>query len=254
MNKESYEETSFEERPEADSSTDVREDTVTPSETEASESSQTESEATVEHKKVPLAALHEERSRRQALQKEKEYLDTRLELMENLLRSRLNDNLYPPEEGDKNSDSNGSDLNQTRAPSRNMYGMDFYPEFIAIREEIARLKHPDYDDVIKGFAGRLGSDIALQQAVLNADDPTEMAYKLAKQGSDIWRSGERESTRKKAEKIEKNLNAPKTPTARGGEAFPEGVSIEKLLEMPHDEFSKIWDSLASAQRRRLCQG
>jgi hypothetical protein len=93
----------------------------------------------------------------------------------------------------------------------------------------------------------------LQQAVLNAADPAEMAYRMAKQGASLLGGDERRPSRKTIERIEKNLNSPRTPTAKGGEISPEGMTIEKLLEMPQDEFSRVWDSLTTAQRRKLCE-
>lgn len=255
MNSEYSEEKAIQYAPEGNaSSMDIQEETVTPSETEGSEGSQADFEPSGEQKMVPLAALHEERSRRQALQKEREYLNTRLTLLEGVFRSQLHEKNAnsPSEEGGKSNDP--PDMKQARNLFGDMYHVALFPEFLAIREEISRLKHPDYDEVISGFSDHLRSNASLQQAVLNAEDPAEMAYKLAKHGSAIWETSDKQSAKRNLEKIEKNLNAPRTPSARGGEISLEGVSIERLLEMPHDDFSRVWNALTPAQRRRLCQG
>lgn len=223
--------------------------TVSPSETESGEAARMRSESSADRKMVPLAALHEERGRRQALQKEREHLRNRLDFLKEVVKSQTS--LDPDNEDDRES----STLDATKAKKffQDVYQSSLFPQILALREDIVRLRHSDYDEVIGRFAPELSSDPSLQKVVMEADDPAETAYQIAKQSIELSADEERREN-KTVQRIERNINAPRTPVSSGIGISPGGISVEKLLEMPQEEFSRIWDTMNSTQRRKLCQG
>ncbi len=220
-------------------------------------------------KVVPLAALHEERQKRQERDKKIETLETSLGL-QRLLTEQL--------AGIETDSERYNDEDPiTHAQAREVYTdkdtlVQMFGQMIGVCAELERLKHGDYDEVMKVFEPYLNENAGFQQMVFSASNPAAEAYRLAKQllpatpetgseqeGSETWPgTGEKSFPMSKNEILKEKMNnqekAPKISVISGeGDDLP-NLTIEKLLEMPRDEFGKVWDNLTSAQKRKFSGG
>lgn len=51
---------------------------------------------------------------------------------------------------------------------------------LAITNEAARSRHPDYDETVNGVMGKVKADETLSKHVLDSADPAETAYNMGK--------------------------------------------------------------------------
>lgn len=80
-------------------------------------------------------------------------------------------------------------------------------------EEKVSIKYQDYNEVVTKYAPELREDPVLVEAIKNAPNPYELAYKLAKK-TDAYKR-DQELKEKNAERIQKNLSKPLSASAVG---------------------------------------
>ena len=223
-----------------------------------------------EEKVVPLAALHEERTKRQERDAElTQQKALNLRLME-MLEKPAPTEPTEPEFYDDDPVTVGTlkklvpTLVTPGPQSINPVAIGAAVRMVML-EEKARESYPDYDEVVESFRPFLLSKDAQDAMVARAQSSGksifEVAYTMAKQ----WREPDatpspqtpdipKGTLKLQNEKVENQKRQPATATGGAGSAPAEALTIEALLSLPADDFKAVWNGLKPAQQRKLSGG
>jgi len=225
----------------------------------------------LEQKTVPLGALHEERARRQELQREKEAWaqekQNYLLMLERLSKPALVETDAPV---DLEEFVTRGILQDALAKLTNQppLGPQEIRDFVhwELQEAKARETLPDYDAVVDPFFTAIkGAKPVHEEIVARAARQNKsaalVAYEMAKQwGIGGAEDGEKETPGPPKEevlhavKLRNQSQMPKSAGVKSGGTAPEPLTIEALVNLPQPEFEKVWSKLTEADRQRLAKG
>ena len=216
-----------------------------------------------EEKVVPLAALHEERQRRQ---KQDAELQQQRELNLRLLEMLSNPAPEPVEQlqRDPLDYVTYADLQALKAEQAKET-LPTFKALIEIKEDMERIKHADYDQVVDdAFKGLVKTTPWLSQRIFQTANPAQEAYKAARELKMLTQNNNNAvpppapegdiDLRLQAQKVANQQRQPATAGAGANAAPANPLGIEALLALPNDQFSQVINSLTEAQKRKLFSG
>lgn len=243
-----------------------------------------------EPKTVPLAAVHEERTRRKALQEklrqielENADLKGRFKIIEKIQEPKPEPRVNPQEDpfaAVLNHDKSLDDINkrleaweqekkqtaeQNRLVSAYQTAASQYmqekPDFMhaynfLLNSRTEELKLLGYTDPVQLADALRNEEISIVGHALSGGmNPAETIYNLARGRGYAFKEPTKEaaSAQEKLATIERGLEANKSLASTGGNAGDAEMSAERLLKMPIDEF-EAWCNKNPAKARRLMGG
>lgn len=171
-----------------------------------------------QEKNVPLAALEDERVKRQQYEREAETLRKKVQLMEQAAVQQQAPK-YDPEDIPSFKDVE-SLLNERESRIR----ADSRKEQIGRQVELARQKHSDWDEVYQLGCKMAEENPGMADVIMNSANPAMTAYDYGRLHPSYAEKTKARVTQELAEKINGNLNSQKTLSDAGGGGTP---SIEK---------------------------
>lgn len=173
------------------------------------EGNETETESS--ESMIPLAALEDERRKRQSLEEQKRLLEDHMRLLQ------ANQAQAPAQQS---SESDESDYDVLTVGQGRKELSAFKNELTAEIQELRMMqKHSDYAEVVRDYLPEvINKNPTLKQTLLNDPNRYELAYYLAK-NSDSYRESQKKQKRsKEADKIVANSNKPVSVSSVGGAA------------------------------------
>lgn len=204
-------------------------------------------------KTVPLAALQEERKRRQSLEKTIKASESRQRELDELRRRSAAS--AGPVSYDDVTDFPGLG----KKFEEQLKGTDTYTRSV-VSQELARMKFDDYDDVVNqsGVMTDISTDPVLAEYLASQPMPAFAAYEIGvgrlgpQRLEEIRAKGRQEGAKMVVQRLIKNADAPVTLANApvGSPAGPDTVTAEKALNMTDEEFA----ALPPATKERLLRG
>jgi hypothetical protein len=117
----------------------------------------------------------------------------------------------------------------------------------AFREDRARIKFKDYDDVVTedNLKQLIGEDVELYESLQNSSDPYVAAYKMVKKSAFYHDKGKKRNV--DAEKLEKNVQKPVNANAVQTRPLAAATSFQSMSEQ---ERHALWKETQDYASRR----
>lgn len=157
---------------------------------------------------VPIAALLDEREKRQALQKQVDDLKAKGE---------------PEKDFFEDPEGHMAKLKEELETSTTN-------RFVDLTVDLARVNHEDFDEVMEGWKDVVEANPVVLNQVMASENPGEESYRIAKQYRDMQEIGDPEAYREKlteeiTEKVLKELEEKKS--GETAQSLPESLAAER---------------------------
>lgn len=237
----------------------------------------TQPEQTKQEKMVPYGAMHEERMRRQELQREIESYKQRTERMERTFQEvmqRTQPQERPPVFDEdplealrynQNKQAEAVEfmyqtLEQQRAQAEHSQRLNAFKEMCDNSVQEFQKVAPDYQDAYRwltenrlqeyetlGYDRKTAINLMIDDekalaatAYRNGINPCERLYELAKHRG--YKNQSTQASSDKFNQLERGMKASKSLGAPGGSA-PQAMTLEALASMDDDDFDKNWEKI-----------
>jgi hypothetical protein len=194
---------------------------------------------------VPLAALEDERAKRQAYERELAQTRSQTEFLQELVRKQTE--VAQPDVADDEYVSASTVKKLITETMRDFKG-ELQTRSLQEKVEAARQAHPDFDEAISMATEMIQNapDPAAAFKALEAAGP-EFAYQFGKTHPKLSQSRTVAETQERLSRINKNINQTATLTDVGGAGMV-GSFEDQLNRTSKAERDRIWDEIKLGKR------
>lgn len=125
-----------------------------------------------------------------------------------------------------------------------------FQAILTLSEKVARIKYPDYEEVLMLYKERQAGNPRLARQVLDSVDPAEEAYQIGRQHPDYYETAIKKQTQMNADRMNRNSEKPSTLTDTGATSTAAAAEEKRINDMSLDSINDILEGNARGIKKR----